>query len=199
MQQAWKDWIKVESVRRTVFIIFVFDTLRTLESGVTPLIKPSDVAGIPLPAPDTVWSASTAEEWNMATVSFHSSTLNSTLPLMFKDPSMPDDMFVDSENGTAGPTNPLQEDMTALNRSDFGAFARLVMIITLLRGILDIGMGKRSKGTWKDVTGLWVSEEAMSEVGKKSSGKELRLEGLVKLFGGALRKVCCCDISITYL
>lgn len=43
-----------------------------------------------------------------------------------------------------------------LNQSDYGPFARMAMVITLLRGVIDIGEGKRDRGDWRDLTDLWV-------------------------------------------
>jgi hypothetical protein len=43
-----------------------------------------------------------------------------------------------------------------LNESDYGPFARVAMVITLLRGIIDIGEGKRDRGDWRDLTDLWM-------------------------------------------
>lgn len=32
----------------------------------------------------------------------------------------------------------------------------MAMVITLLRGVIDIGEGKRDRGDWRDLTDLWV-------------------------------------------
>ena len=44
-----------------------------------------------------------------------------------------------------------------LNQTELGPFARVAIIITLLRGVMDIGEGKRDRGDWRDLTDLWVN------------------------------------------
>jgi hypothetical protein len=44
-----------------------------------------------------------------------------------------------------------------LNEQAFGPFARVAMVLTLVRGVMDIGEGKRDRGDWRDLTDLWVS------------------------------------------
>jgi hypothetical protein len=44
-----------------------------------------------------------------------------------------------------------------LNQVTLGPFARVALVITLLRGIMDIGEGKRDRGDWRDLTDLWLN------------------------------------------
>lgn len=48
-----------------------------------------------------------------------------------------------------------REHFQLLRQSNYGPFARTVLMITLLRGIIDIGEGKRDRGNWRDLTDLW--------------------------------------------
>lgn len=44
-----------------------------------------------------------------------------------------------------------------LNQTELGPFARVVLVVTLLRGVIDIGEGKRDRGDWRDLTDLWLN------------------------------------------
>lgn len=48
-----------------------------------------------------------------------------------------------------------REHFQLLRQSNYGPFARTALMITLLRGIIDIGEGKRDRGNWRDLTDLW--------------------------------------------
>lgn len=51
---AWKKWIQEEGTRRTVWILYLFDSFKTIDTGGTPLISPRTVGRLVLPAPDAV-------------------------------------------------------------------------------------------------------------------------------------------------
>lgn len=51
-----------------------------------------------------------------------------------------------------------KEAFQLLRESNYGPFARIALMITLLRGIIDIGEGKRDRGDWRDLTDLWVGD-----------------------------------------
>lgn len=48
-----------------------------------------------------------------------------------------------------------REHFQLLRQSNYGPFARTALMITLLRGIIDIGEGRRDRGNWRDLTDLW--------------------------------------------
>ena len=103
---------------------------------------------MPLPAPDSVWRAETAEDWFNALKTFKPMTLDEAMRRVFFLP-------------TFGSFDTLHEKAdtkfyTLLNTTELGPFARTAMISTLLRGIIDIGEGKRDRGDWRDLTDLWV-------------------------------------------
>lgn len=64
---TWRKWIMKETIRRTVFLVNTINTLSCRIQKQNPYyFEPLDdnlVRNIPLPAPDSVWKASSAEEW----------------------------------------------------------------------------------------------------------------------------------------
>jgi hypothetical protein len=103
---------------------------------------------MPLPAPDSIWKAETAEDWLKAIKNYRPMTLDEGMRRIFFLP-------------TYGAFDTLHERADTkyyhlLNESEIGPFARVAMILTLLRGIIDVGEGKRDRGDWRDLTDLWV-------------------------------------------
>lgn len=149
LTSAWKRWVHLESRRRTAFLVYHLDTVSALESNFGPaIIHPSEVAHIPLPAPDSVWKAGSAEEWYRACQSWRPMTLDEAMRRTFDLPSS--GPLDEAPKGLALDPNLLQD-------GEYGAFARTAIIMTLLRGIMDLGEGRRSHGDWRDLTDLWIS------------------------------------------
>lgn len=103
---------------------------------------------MPLPAPDSLWQAPTAEAWLKAARDFRPMTLDEAMRRIFYLP-------------TYGAFDALHEKADTkfynlLNESELGPFARSAMVLTLLRGVIDIGEGKRDRGDWRDLTDLWM-------------------------------------------
>ncbi|WVO17669.1 hypothetical protein L204_105366 [Cryptococcus depauperatus] len=148
LNRCWREWIQMESRRRTAFLVYQLDTISSLESNLPRILSSCEVAYIPLPAPDTLWKAPTAQVWYKALKNYQPMTLDEAMRRVFFLP-------------TYGSFDKLHEKADTqyynlLNQSDYGPFARMAMVITLLRGIIDIGEGKRDKGDWRDLTDLWV-------------------------------------------
>lgn len=103
---------------------------------------------MPLPAPDSIWKAETAEEWLKAIKNYRPMTLDEAMRRIFFLP-------------TYGAFDNMHEKADTkyyhlLNESELGPFARVAMMLTLLRGVIDIGEGKRDRGDWRDLTDLWM-------------------------------------------
>ncbi|KAM0748180.1 hypothetical protein T439DRAFT_328165 [Meredithblackwellia eburnea MCA 4105] len=62
LELAWKHWIKVETWRRVAFIVYLSD-LETATNFETAPLLPFAELGIDLPASDTLWNASSAQDW----------------------------------------------------------------------------------------------------------------------------------------
>ena len=125
---------------------------------------------MPLPAPDTIWRAPTAQAWLAAIKTYRPMTLDEGMRRTFFLPSFGafDDMHQQHQNqfpspppfkfGTQDSSPGAQADgYNLLNEYEYGPFARSAMVLTLLRGVMDIGEGKRDRGDWRDLTDLWVS------------------------------------------
>ncbi|KDQ17881.1 hypothetical protein BOTBODRAFT_542806 [Botryobasidium botryosum FD-172 SS1] len=140
LEKHWKKWISLESFRRTVWLLYALDTLASLEAGVAPLISPRDVRYVPLPAPMPIWTARTAEQWHEAMTAYQGGLLN-------LNDAVTQLCHSDTLSGAG------QEPMCLLSILEVGPFARLVVILTLLRGIIQFGEGK-SKGGF--VTQQWI-------------------------------------------
>ena len=141
---------------------------------------------LPLPAPDSLWKAETAKDWLAAVDGYHPMTLDEALRRMFFLPTFGAFDALDEKADT--------KSYNLLNVTELGPFARAAMILSLLRGIMDIGEGKRDRGDWRDLTDLWVSCSWMKPGNKmlSSEGKELgpvTREGLTERFAMALERV----------
>lgn len=82
-----------------------------------------------------------------------------------------------------------------LNEQTLGPFARVAMVLTLVRGIMDVGEGKRDRGDWRDLTDLWMSCSWLKP-GKRmfdGDGKdigEVTRDSLKGRFAMGLERVC---------
>lgn len=139
--------MQLESRRRTAYLVYHLDTVSALESQFPPIISPTELAALPLPAPDNVWKAPTAEQWLQAMQVYRPMTLDQAMRRLFNLPTS--GRF--DELGAIDPTRNL------LSEVEYGPFARTAMAITLLRGICELGEGKRDRGDWRDLTDLWIS------------------------------------------
>ncbi|ADV24752.1 C2H2 zinc finger protein Zas1A [Cryptococcus gattii E566] len=148
LDRCWREWIRLETRRRTAYLVYQLDTISSLESNIPCILSSSELAYIPLPAPDTLWKAPTAEAWRKAVKKYRPMTMDEAMRRTFFLP-------------TYGTFDKLHQKADTqfyhlLNQSDYGPFARMAMVITLLRGVIDIGEGKRDRGDWRDLTDLWV-------------------------------------------
>ncbi|KAG8910132.1 hypothetical protein FRC01_006528 [Tulasnella sp. 417] len=147
-------------------------------------MAPRDVRHLPLPAPAPVWNARTADDWagsmRQYPVDFPMDRLmQNTFDLRAPSPPTPDRTFQFNQYGTpdidyiapsVGQTmtdawhdsmhgGVIQDSLGT--RLAIGAFARLITLLTLLRGLIDFGEGKRKGG---QVTQIWaIRSEALAK------------------------------------
>lgn len=62
-QPAWARWLHDESERRTKFTAYCFMNLHSIVYNIAPKIMNKQVGGLPLPAPESHWTATNEEEW----------------------------------------------------------------------------------------------------------------------------------------
>ena len=182
----WRRWIQLETRRRTAYLVFHLDTVSALESNIPCILTACEISLVPLPAPDSLWKAETAEDWFRAVKNYRPMALDEAMRRIFFLP-------------TYGAFDALHERADTkfynlLNESELGPFARVAMTLTLLRGIMDIGEGKRDRGDWRDLTDLWVSCSWLRPTSRmlSSDGKDLGLvtrESLRERFALGLERV----------
>lgn len=61
----WASWILAEAKRRTLYTMYLFDSLLSAEEG-TPTLLGTELEGLPAPARRELWTAQTQEEWEVA-------------------------------------------------------------------------------------------------------------------------------------
>jgi hypothetical protein len=132
-ETQWRDWIKQETIRRVIWMLFFYDTLSCLEMGVPPSICFNEVATVPIPAPDTIWQARSAADWRFALTTYRAATLEQVMRLHFQ-------LRPGQDFESAHQESP--KDVSALVCTDFGPFGRLVMVISILRALLQLGQAQ---------------------------------------------------------
>jgi hypothetical protein len=66
----WASWILAEAKRRTLYTMYLFDSLLSAEEG-TPTLLGTELEGLPAPARRELWTAQTREEWDVAYAQSH--------------------------------------------------------------------------------------------------------------------------------
>ena len=119
---------------RTAWLIYLLDALASLETTEAPLILPRDVKHLPIPAPESVWGAKSAEDW----ARLRSRSEGAPLQLDFILEKLFD---FETEQVNQKTVSPSLIDVVEL-----GPFARLIMIITVVKGMIEYGEGKPRGG-----------------------------------------------------
>jgi len=118
--KRWQDWITLETRRRLIWMMYIFDTLSIIETGGEAHLRPSEVSEIPLPVPDTIWQAKSSDAWSLALMGYCPTTLRVALTDHFQSPN----------GGFMASTG--FESSSHLNslllRNDYGSFGRLIMV-----------------------------------------------------------------------
>ncbi|KAF8319452.1 hypothetical protein DL93DRAFT_2075163 [Clavulina sp. PMI_390] len=134
----WKLWITHESWRRTAWLVYTLDTIASLDIGAKTHIPVRELHHIPLPAAGPVWKAASAAEWTQEMDEMAEKGLGSLLTL---------DACMTCHTVQAPSGLPLFRRRT-------GPYARMILVLTLLRGIIDYGSGKPRGGY---ITKRWVT------------------------------------------
>lgn len=171
-ENTWQDWIKQETIRRVIWMLFFYDSLSCLEMGVPPSISFAEVANLPLPAPDTVWQARSAEDWRCALATYRATTLGQSMGFHFQ-------LRPGQDSQSAHHESP--KKVSSLVCSDFGMFGRLIMVISLLRALIQIGQAQVS--VEESIIQVWASAEGVSPENK------LNMYEAVMRCGIALKRV----------
>jgi hypothetical protein len=58
----WENWVIVEAKRRTLFTMYLFDSMLSAQDGL-PTLLGTELEGLPAPASRFLWRASTRQQW----------------------------------------------------------------------------------------------------------------------------------------
>lgn len=165
MESEWQKWIKAEGARRygshsiispivatltnvssllrTAWIIYVLDTVASLETGCPRLISASEMADFPLPAADPVWCAPDAVSWINAVSALEASdkTLATALGYLFVRPGEKETECLMNAKWQSGP------------------FFWLCCILTITREVVELGEGKRRAMAGDGVRWAWWAQD----------------------------------------
>lgn len=155
-EKIWRQWAEYEGRRRTAYLIFLLDTVASLDAGLPALIELSELQHLPLPAPDTIWRASSAENFSSALKSYKGLTLGAALEELLRSHTDEEDeersIAEKSEMDTDVRDGPLDSKASqSANRliGGHGPFARLLMILPILRGIVHLLQSRAEKAAEK--------------------------------------------------
>lgn len=149
-----------------------------IEAGTKPVTEPRDMRHFPLPAPAPTWNARTAKQWleNMRkypTIRTLDEVMHKTFDLDEQHgcPNTQRDPLTGFPVGLFGMFGPATRstytaDCIGGHNVTMGPFGRLCVILTLLRGLIEFGEGKRKGG---QVTSIWALGNAGVER-KQTSG-----------------------------
>lgn len=168
--QIWRRWAELEGRRRSAFVIYTVDTVAHLDAAVPTLLSTKEMAHLPLPMPDHVWRAPTASSWRTALDTHRGLTLDEALQQLLSsdlDTSPPHEL--PGSPSLYGPHGP---------------FARLAMVLALLRGIIDMLEGRATRVAKPSSLSKWMKMSGAQSNGATSSVNEAQ----VALFKKALAR-----------
>jgi hypothetical protein len=119
-ERIWRRWCELAARRRTAFLVFVMDTVASLDAGIGTQVLLEEVVHFPLPTPDTIWRAPTVEAWKKGLESYYGPSLDEALTELLQPAN---------EGCTVGP---------ASIYGRHGPFARLIVIMALVRGVAQL-------------------------------------------------------------
>ncbi|PWN52700.1 hypothetical protein IE53DRAFT_258996 [Violaceomyces palustris] len=137
-EKVWRRWAELEGRRRTAFIIFTMDTVASLDAGIPTLLTPEELCHLPLPSPDMIWRAATVKTWRANLDSYAGPSLDDALHQLLSDDAS---NYGISIYGAHGP------------------FARLVMVVALLRGIISLLEGRSHRVPRPSPLQAWIQVE----------------------------------------
>ena len=168
-EQVWRRWAELEGRRRCAFVIYTMDTVAHLDAAVPTLLATKEVAHLPLPSPDYIWRAPTSTSWHTALAKHRALTLDEALQ-----------QLLSSEPGNSPPSEVPGEP--SLNGAH-GPFARLVMVLALLRGIIEMLEGRAMRVAKPSSLHRW-----MKRCGAHSNGTTTANDAQVGLYKKALAR-----------
>jgi hypothetical protein len=62
VRPRWEEWIVAEAKRRTLFVMYLFDSILSTQMGL-PIFRGTELQGLPAPANKLLWQAATRYQW----------------------------------------------------------------------------------------------------------------------------------------
>ena len=122
-EKLWRRWSELAGRRRTAFTIFAMDSVAHMDAGITVQVVPHDLEHLPLPSPDSIWRAPNTEIWKQALEKYRGPTFGDAMRELFASPTGLD--WGREENSSIPSI-----------RGRHGPFARLSLVLALLRGVI---------------------------------------------------------------
>jgi hypothetical protein len=133
------------------------------------LLSTKEVAHLPLPSPDALWRAPTSTVWSKALEQYRAPTLNEALH----------QLLVAGETDSMSPPGVAEEPSIY---GEHGPFARLVMVLALLRGIIEMLEGRTTRVPRPSSLSKWLKQ------GLAIRGTGSTVDGQVALYKRALSR-----------
>jgi hypothetical protein len=135
---AWSSASPVTEIvvmGRTAWLVYTLDTLASLEILAVPQVPTRDIRHIPLPYPNCIWMAPNPERW-CGFMTIHEAV----------GVTLDDTMYCLSHFLGTGTESKL---LTTI----LGPYARYILCLTMLRGLVEYGQGKPKGGY---ITRRWI-------------------------------------------
>lgn len=65
VRPRWEEWVIVETKRRTLFVMYLFDSILCTQEGL-PVFLGTELKGLPAPSSKSLWQAQTRYDWEKA-------------------------------------------------------------------------------------------------------------------------------------
>lgn len=159
---------------RTTWLVYVLDTIASIEADTKSVTSARDMRHLPLPAPPPIWNARTPLEWldsmrKYPVIMTLDNMLHKTFDLRTPAPppsaagTSPSDPAYPIELAFADPVDPSPSGLLRQayagdclgTRVLMGPFARLCVVLTLLKGLIEFGEGKRKGGQVTQIWAVW--------------------------------------------
>lgn len=195
-EKIWRLWCEYEGRRRTAFLLFLMDTVASLDAGVPIVVKIEEVRHLPLPAPDFIWRASDAKSFRTALESYEAPSLDRAMSELLKDDEGEaeddgDDKKADSV--AANSRSAAQASLPTILTGQHGPFSRLMAILPILRGIVHLLQDRTDKPSplqsWlRQPGGALPGQEADGVKEEDERTEDERIDAQVDLFKRALSR-----------
>ncbi|PWN24298.1 hypothetical protein BCV69DRAFT_296581 [Microstroma glucosiphilum] len=193
-EKVWRLWCEYEGRRRTAFLLFLMDTVASLDAGVPIVVKIDEVKHLPLPAPDFIWRASDAKSFRTALESYKAPILDGAMAELLKDEEEEGEGEGEEQKADKGAVKSQSAEASSptLLAGQHGPFARLIAILPILRGIVHLLQDRTDKPSplqsWLPPSHSAGSDDATNEVKNEEGTEEEQIDAQVDLFKRALSR-----------